>query len=92
MGEQDTHVVDVEIRLRKKTQSPGEVLLDLGLDGDMRPPGITFCPLGLGKVRGDPGLNDLSVGPMIGPLRQTSLETTLVACDEVSNPGSVAQL
>ena len=53
-GEQDTYVVDIEVRLREKTQSKREVLLDLGPDGNMRPPGIAFLPLGTGKVQGDP--------------------------------------
>ena len=90
MNEEDTYIVDVEICLHKKIQSTRDVLLDLGPDGNMRPPGIAHCPLGTGKVRGDPGLNDRPVDPMIGTLGQTSLETTLGGYDEVGNLGSGA--
>ena len=67
MGKQDTYVVDIEVCLREKTQSPREVLLDLGPDGNMRPPGVAFFPLGTGKVRGDPRLNDRPINPVGGP-------------------------
>ena len=86
-GEHDTHIVDVEIHLRKKTQSPGEVLLDLGPDGDIHPLGVAFLPLGTGKIRGDPRRNDRLISPVTGPLGCTSLENTLGGRDEFSNPG-----
>ena len=50
MGKQDTHIVDVAIRLRKKIESLGEVLLDLGPNGNMRSPGVTLFPLGTGEI------------------------------------------
>ena len=53
IGKHDTHIVDVAICLRKKIQSPGEVLLDLGPNGNMRSPGVTLFPLGTGEIRGD---------------------------------------
>ena len=87
MDEQDTYTVDIEVRLRKKIQSPGEVLLDLGPNGNMRPPGIAFFPLGTGKVRWDPRLNDRPVNPVVGPLGWTSLEDTIGGRDEFGNPG-----
>ena len=55
MDEQDTYAVDVEVRLRENTPSPREVLLDLGPDGNMRPLGVAFLPLGTSKVQGDRG-------------------------------------
>ena len=73
--------------MRKKIQSPGEVLLDLGHDGDMRPPSVAILPLGTGKIRGGLKLNDRSINPMTGPLGRTSLEDTLGGRDEFSNPG-----
>jgi hypothetical protein len=56
MDEQDTYAVDIEVRLRKKIQSPGEVLLDLGPDGHMISPGVALLPLGVGKIQGDNAL------------------------------------
>ena len=51
--------------MRKKIQSPGEVLLDLGPDGHMISPGIALLPLGVGKIRGD---NARSPGVILSPL------------------------
>ena len=53
IGKQDTHAVDISIRLRKEIQSPGEVLLDLGPDGHMCSLGVALFPLGVGEIRGD---------------------------------------
>jgi len=56
MDEQDTYAVEIEVRLRKKIQSLGEVLLDLGPDGHMISPGVALLPLGVGKIQGDNAL------------------------------------
>jgi len=65
MDEQDTYTVDIEVRLRKKIQSPGEVLLDLGPDGHIISPGVPLLPIGMGKIRGD---NVRSPGVIFFPL------------------------
>ena len=64
--EQDTYAVDVEVRLRENTPSPREVLLDLGPDSDMCPPGVAFFPLSTGEIRGNPRLGDRLVDPVVG--------------------------
>ena len=72
MGEQNTHVAGVVVRLREEIHDPGEALLDLAPDGHMVVPGVTLLLLGVGKIRGnDMGPPVISFSLGLGRLRGT---------------------